>query len=353
MPTNYLSAFKGPNRAEIDRSAYSNSLLENEVKRMPARNRAEDLAIQADEQTMNRSRMDGARKMAADIFTAIADSPDPISTGSMLVQSQAFRDVGADLKLPVDQFRPGPGDDPEQIRAAARSWAQAVGGGANQQQNRVHSMVPLANGNAGYLTQDGQLVDTGQKMRESYQPIDVAGGIGLLGRGSGQVRPITTAEQETQAVADRKLAETEAVASVVPADARAAAAAKSPRLAAAARRLERVKAASQALGSGGGPVEGRLRNLVGTPAAQEMEAANAQLINELTALTRIPGVGSQSDLEQRLAQLALPNATQHPSVRARSIQELEAFLTDLGAALDSVSGQQPAASGVWTVTEIK
>jgi hypothetical protein len=102
-----------------------------------------------------------------------------------------------------------------------------------------------------------------------------------------------------------------------------------------------VSAASRALGTGGGPLEGRARGAIGTPAAQELEAANAQLINELTALTRIPGVGSQSDLEQRLAQLQLPNATQHPSVRERSIKELEAFINDLGAALDSVSGGSP------------
>lgn len=120
-------------RMEIDRDRYSNALLRNERDRIPQRNRAEDLEIQAQDQQLGQGRTAGARKMAADIFTAIAESPDPIGTGSMLVRSQAFRDVGADLKLPVDKFNPTPGDDPEQIRAAARSWAQAVGATFEQQ----------------------------------------------------------------------------------------------------------------------------------------------------------------------------------------------------------------------------
>lgn len=124
---NYLNAFRAPDLAGIDRAAYSNRLMRNDVERIPQRNAAEDMAIQADQVTLAQNRTENARRMAADMFAAIADAPDPISTGALLVQSQAFREIGGELKLPVDQFRPGPGDNPEQIRSAARSWAQAVG----------------------------------------------------------------------------------------------------------------------------------------------------------------------------------------------------------------------------------
>jgi hypothetical protein len=145
MPNGYLNAFRGPDEASIDRAAYSNRLMRNDVDRIPQRNAAEDMAIAADQQTMGQNRSENARKMAADMFTAIADAQDPISTGAMLVQSQAFREIGGELKLPVDQFRPAQGDDPEQIRAAARSWAQAVGA----QQN---SNLPVGVAEHEYLT---------------------------------------------------------------------------------------------------------------------------------------------------------------------------------------------------------
>lgn len=358
MPTqigNFIAQnFRSTRPADVERDRYSNTLLQNQVDRLPQMNKAQDLEIQAAEQNMGQSRMAGARKMAADMLAAVADSPDPIGMGATLFRSPMFREAGAAAGLPVDQFAPGPGDDPEKIRAAARAWAQAVGAQGAAQQTRVHSTFVGKDGNQWYLTADGQAVNTGIKASQFAQrPVEAAGALVPFDPSSGRAgAPIATAPEQVQAAANLKRAETEAAASVTPADTRAAANAKAPRLAAAERRLQRVAAASQALGSGGGPLEGRIRNMVGTPAAQELEAANAQLINELTALTRIPGVGSQSDLEQRLAQLQLPNATQHPSVRERSIQELSAFLTDLGAALNSAGGA-PASNGGWTIQEVK
>src|SRR5688572_26952186 len=98
MPQNYLNAFRAPDLAGIDRAAYSNALLRNEVQRLPQRNAAEDQAIQAEQQNVAQSRVDNARKTAAGIFGAIADSPDPIGTAQMLTQSELFRSVGAELK---------------------------------------------------------------------------------------------------------------------------------------------------------------------------------------------------------------------------------------------------------------
>lgn len=165
----------------------------------------------------------------------------------------------------------------------------------------------------------------------------------------GQAGPaVLTTDAATKEAAARKEAEAKATAtgtaSVIPADRRLDAQAKEPRVEAAERRLDRVDAASTMLGSGGGPIEGRVRNFVGTPAAQELEAANAGLLDELTALTRTPGIGSQSDLEQRLKQLTLPNATQHPEVRSKTIIELRAFIRDLKQAINRVGGPAPQGS---------
>src|SRR5688500_14813661 len=86
------------NRTDMDRRQYGNALAKNQVDRIPQANRAQDLQIQGAEQDLGNDRMTNARKMAADIFTAIADSPDPIATGAMLTQSGAFQSVGAELK---------------------------------------------------------------------------------------------------------------------------------------------------------------------------------------------------------------------------------------------------------------
>jgi len=115
---------------------------------------------------------------------------------------------------------------------------------------------------------------------------------------------------------------------------------KSVRIDAAQRRLARVKSASEALKTGG-PIVGTISGAL--PSGQELNQANAQLLTELTALTRTPGVGAQSDLEQRLAQLQLPGPEMYPAVRAKAIAELEAFISDLDAALFNVESQEGGA----------
>jgi hypothetical protein len=345
VAANYLNAFRAPDLAGIDRAAYSNKLLRNDVDRIPQRNAAEDVAIEADQITLNETQKQNAAGVIARNLSLAAQSPRPRDAARAFIASQEFQAGGKMIGLPVEQFIVTDQDTDESMRQQLQAWSDVLSGQGQQQ--RVQSTQVLEDGTIAYMTSDGQLVRTNERARNPLQAIEVAGGRAAFDPRSGQVQPITTAADETGAAVERA----EALAGVVPASDRAAAAAKSPRLNAAVRRLDRVKMASQALGTGGGPAEGRLRGLVGTPAAQEMEAANAQLINEITALTRIPGVGSQSDLEQRLAQLALPQVSQHPSVRARSIQELEAFLTDLGAALDSVANPQQSGPQVGTVED--
>jgi hypothetical protein len=126
-----------------------------------------------------------------------------------------------------------------------------------------------------------------------------------------------------------------------------------PRIAATERRVTRLGQAVAALSKNkafdGGPVDARV--LQYTKDGREVMAAQSQLVAELTALTRVPGIGSQSDLETRLASLAMPSLEMPPEVNAKSQAELEAFIADLRAAYESLAaggdGMQasPTASG--------
>lgn len=103
-----------------------------------------------------------------------------------------------------------------------------------------------------------------------------------------------------------------------------------PQVDAAIRRVDRLSQASQSLGNflaDGGPIDGPL--LSKTKSGQELEQSAASLMPVLTALTRVPGIGAQSDLEQRLAMLQLPSVDMYPEVRARAVAELQAFMRDL------------------------
>lgn len=106
---------------------------------------------------------------------------------------------------------------------------------------------------------------------------------------------------------------------------------KQPRLQAAVRRVERLAEAAKGIaqipGFDGGPVD---QYFIGwTKAAQELKQASAALTPELTALTRVPGIGSQSDLETRLAGLQFPSTEFDPEVNAKAVAELQAFMKDL------------------------
>lgn len=76
-----------------------------------------------------------------------------------------------------------------------------------------------------------------------------------------------------------------------------------------------------------GPIDGRL--IGPTPEGQELEAAVGAIQNDVLALTRVPGIGSQSDLEAKIANLKYPSIYNAPEVNARNVQQLKAFIGDL------------------------
>lgn len=123
---------------------------------------------------------------------------------------------------------------------------------------------------------------------------------------------------------------------------------KMPRVAAALRRADRLGQAIETISKGtfvnGGPADAKV--LQYTDDGREVMAASAQLMPELQALTRVPGIGSQSDLEARLASLAMPSLEMPPEVNRRSQAELVAFINDLKAAYETIANGTPAPTDV-------
>lgn len=140
--------------------------------------------------------------------------------------------------------------------------------------------------------------------------------------------------------------------------------AKIPRLKAADRRLARVEQAVESIAKNkmfdGGEIDKYAIDR--TAEGRELIAASAQLLPELTALTRVPGIGSQSDLETRLANLQFPSSEFPPEVNRKNAAELRAFISDLKDAYSSGANEvtkeapvssPPASSGPVRVRSIQ
>ncbi|WP_125359713.1 hypothetical protein [Stenotrophomonas sp. 278] len=126
-----------------------------------------------------------------------------------------------------------------------------------------------------------------------------------------------------------------------------AAATKSAQLGNVNRGIDRISAALGNLGGAfvdTGPVDQYLvRN---TAAGQELEAAVGAIQNSMLALTRVPGVGSQSDLEAKIANLQYPSLSNAPSVNANTMKQLKAFVDELQGITGGAGtlGDMPAAA---------
>lgn len=96
------------------------------------------------------------------------------------------------------------------------------------------------------------------------------------------------------------------------------------------RGVERVRSALGALDSsaiGTGPAAQYAQQFL--PAGQELETAVNAMNNSLLALTRVPGIGAQSDLEARIAGMRFPQLGRDEGVNRRTLQDLESFINDL------------------------
>lgn len=128
----------------------------------------------------------------------------------------------------------------------------------------------------------------------------------------------------------------------------AAIAAKVPQLQNAIRGIDRIESALKKLEGGlvnTGPLDQYLMRY--TEKGQELEAAVGGIQNSFLALTRVPGIGSQSDLEARIAALQYPSLDKSPEVNKRTLENLKLFARDLAkaAALAVTQGAPGDADG--------
>lgn len=96
------------------------------------------------------------------------------------------------------------------------------------------------------------------------------------------------------------------------------------------RGVQRVEAALNALDQstvGTGPIARTAQQYL--PAGQELETAVNAMNNSMLALTRVPGMGAQSDLEARIAGMRFPQLDREEGVNRRTLQDLKSFVADL------------------------
>lgn len=123
---------------------------------------------------------------------------------------------------------------------------------------------------------------------------------------------------------------------------------KAPQLRNVDRGLDRIEKALTALEGGilgdTGPVDQLYQQY--TPAGQELTNAVGSIQNDMLALTRVPGVGSQSDLEQKIANLKYPSLGNDPAVNRRNVEQLRAFMRDLSESLGNAPAQGTGGAGL-------
>lgn len=118
---------------------------------------------------------------------------------------------------------------------------------------------------------------------------------------------------------------------------------KAPQLQNVERGIDRINAALSKLEGGAladtGPLDQYAQQF--TKEGQELTAAVGAIQNDMLALTRVPGVGSQSDLEAKIANLKYPALGNHPEVNRRNLLQLQAFVNDLNASISGGGGSMP------------
>jgi hypothetical protein len=129
LPYNLFQQMPRPKAPDqIQAEIYADKIAQNQVQRLPQQNRAQDLAIQGQEQGLVQTRRANAQKVAANYFSAIAQSQTPKQAAQAMLSNPNWASVAQELGLPADKFSVGPTDTDDAIRATAMDWARAMGG---------------------------------------------------------------------------------------------------------------------------------------------------------------------------------------------------------------------------------
>lgn len=167
--------------------------------------------------------------------------------------------------------------------------------------------------------------------------------------------PAGTVVQRKPDGTDRVVYKPPAGAAAADAKMRQIAATKIPQLAALGRRMERLQTAVAAIADNplftGGVVSGKA--LPYTDEGKELQSAVSQIQPMLLPLIRVPGVGSQSDLEARLDALQYPSADLPAETNAKNAAEIGQFVEDVQSAYQALlqGGNAAPADDGWTIEE--
>jgi hypothetical protein len=312
---NYLNAFRGPDLAQIDSDAYSNALQRNQVQRLPQQNRAQDLSIQGAEMEIGNAQQKGASDFLVRSFSLMAQDPQ---RAQEVISSPAFQSASKALQLPAFSVD---GETPESIAQKSTGWAQAISGQSSQQ--RVQSTQVLEDGTIAYVTSDGRVVRTGEKARNDLRFVQSGGGTGAFDPRSGQVAPITTASQETDAAAEKAGAEAWArAAATAGVDLQKEQVGRQATL--GVWRVAREGLLAGLKGTNTGPIAGRLPAV--TAGQQIAEGGVAAVAPVLKALFRSAGEGVFTDRDQQLLLDMIPNRADHPETITAKMQMIDAII---------------------------
>jgi len=321
IPYNFAQTWQQPKpQDQIQREAYSDAVAKNVVQRLPQQNRAEDLALQGAEMGLTQTRRANAQKVAANYFSAIAQSQTPKQAAQAMLSNPTWAQVAQELGLPADKFTIADTDTDEAIRATATDWARALGGESSQ---RVQSAQVLEDGTIAYLTSDGQLVRTGERARNPQQAIEVAGGKVAFNPLTGGTQPLSSSQQESAAAAERAGAEAWArAAATAGVDFEKERVSREGTLG-----VWRVAREGLLTGLGGtttGPFSGRMPAV--TARQQIAEGAVAAIAPVLKQLFRSAGEGVFTDRDQQLLIDMIPSRTDLPEARIAKMQMIDAIV---------------------------
>lgn len=100
------------------------------------------------------------------------------------------------------------------------------------------------------------------------------------------------------------------------------------------------------------------QGMLPTPSGKAFDAAVDALRNTIQGLTRVPGIGSSSDFESRLAVAQLPNRGDYEDVTAQKIQQIQDLINTIQSGYSEMldTGGTPPRSGAtggWSIEPVK